>query len=151
LGDEERLLQLLSNLVANAFHHTPPDGVISVIADAQGDADVRIVVQDTGHGITSERVSQLFQRFVRHDGDRHRDGFGLGLAIVDQIVQLHDGTIRVKSQPGRGTTFIIELPSGLPGLVAVGSPIGSPEQGKLSQLHPAVTPVKVHVASSETD
>jgi signal transduction histidine kinase len=110
-GDEGRLLQILSNLIANAVRHTPSGGLVSLTAERDEKA-VRLVVHDTGEGIPPERLPAIFNRFERgemRDGDA---GFGLGLAIVRELVTLHHGTIDVASQVGRGTTFTIGLPAG---------------------------------------
>jgi two-component system, OmpR family, sensor histidine kinase BaeS len=111
-GDVGRLDQVLSNLMTNAMRHTPAGGTIALRAEGTP-AGVRIVISDTGQGIASEDLPFIFDRFWR--GDRSRShasgaGSGLGLAIARQLVQAHGGTIRADSQPGRGTTFIIELP-----------------------------------------
>jgi signal transduction histidine kinase len=112
-GDVGRLTQVLSNLVANALRHTPPGGTITLAAQAV-DRGVRIVVRDTGEGIPPQDLPAVFDRFWR--GDRSRShasgaGSGLGLAIVGQLVLAHGGQVRVESQVGEGTTFIIELPA----------------------------------------
>jgi signal transduction histidine kinase len=112
-GDVGRLTQVLSNLVANALRHTPPGGTITLAAQAV-DRGVRIVVRDTGEGSPPQDLPAVFDRFWR--GDRSRShasgaGSGLGLAIVGQLVLAHGGQVRVESQVGEGTTFIIELPA----------------------------------------
>lgn len=121
-GDEGRLIQLLSNLLDNAIRHTDQGGHIQVQAHLapppQGKASthVRLIVSDTGEGIAPEHLSRIFERFNRGgDSDQEREGFGLGLAIVREIVGLHRGTIAVSSQVGVGTTWVIELPSAAPG------------------------------------
>ncbi|MBU0703479.1 MAG: HAMP domain-containing histidine kinase [Chloroflexi bacterium] len=112
-GDVGRLEQVLGNLTANALRHTPPGGDITLQAQPMENG-VRIIVRDTGEGIPAEDLPYIFDRFWR--GDRSRShasgaGSGLGLAIARQLVQAHGGVIRVESEPGRGTTFAVELPA----------------------------------------
>jgi two-component system sensor histidine kinase BaeS len=112
-GDVGRLTQVLSNLVANALRHTAAGGTIT-LAGRPVDGGVRILVSDTGEGIPPQDLPAVFDRFWR--GDRSRShasgaGSGLGLAIVRQLVLAHGGQVRVESQVGEGTTFIIELPA----------------------------------------
>jgi len=110
MGDAGRLDQVLSNLVANALHHTPRGGKITLSAGRSTNG-VCIRVADNGSGISAEDLPFIFERFWR--GDRARENSsGLGLAIARQLVQAHGGTIAVESQPERGTTFTIELPGG---------------------------------------
>lgn len=114
-ADYDRLNQVLSNLVSNALRHTPPGGRVtietgSIVGEKRG---VRIQVKDTGTGIASEDIPFIFDRFWRGDKSRSdRVHSGLGLAITKQLIQAHGGEISVQSDglPGRGTTFIIELP-----------------------------------------
>ena len=113
-GDVGRLDQVLSNLLANALRYTPAGGVVTTQAQPT-DGGVRIVVRDTGEGIPADDLPFIFDRFWR--GDRSRShtggaGSGLGLAIARQLVQAHGGRIGVKSQPGQGTAFTIDLPTG---------------------------------------
>jgi len=119
LGDEDRLRQLLTNLVENALRFTPPPGRVTVSAlDAGGRA--RLVVEDTGVGIAPEHLPRIFDRFYRVDPARSRatGGTGLGLAIVRRIAESHGGTVRVESEPGKGARFTVTLPSA--GVGAIG-------------------------------
>jgi len=114
IADVGRLDQVLGNLMANALRHTPSGGVITLRAEPI-EGGVRIIVRDTGEGILAEDLPYVFDRFWR--GDRSRShtsgaGSGLGLAIARQLVRAHSGRIGVESEPGRGTTFTIELPAG---------------------------------------
>jgi PAS domain S-box-containing protein len=108
LGDHERLVQALSNLVSNALRFTPPGGSIAIGASADGDR-LRLTVQDTGAGIAPEQLSTVFQRFWQ--ADRTSGGAGLGLAIVKGIVESHDGVIHVESYLRQGSTFSLMLPT----------------------------------------
>ncbi|HXF64386.1 MAG TPA: HAMP domain-containing sensor histidine kinase [Caldilineaceae bacterium] len=112
-GDAGRLDQVLSNLVANAVRHTPPGGAITLQA-VQADGRVRITVADTGEGIAPDDLPFIFDRFWRADRARGHSsgaGSGLGLAIANQLVKAHGGEIKVSSELGKGTTFVIELPA----------------------------------------
>jgi two-component system OmpR family sensor kinase/two-component system sensor histidine kinase BaeS len=111
-ADAGRLDQVLTNLLVNALRHTPRGGTITLSA-APTTSGVRLIISDTGAGISPEDLPYIFDRFWR--GDRSRShtggaGAGLGLAIARQLVQAHGGRITVASQPGQGTTFTIELP-----------------------------------------
>jgi signal transduction histidine kinase len=108
--DQDRLAQVLGNLVDNALRYTPPGGEITLGARAQGAATL-LTVQDTGAGIPPEHLAHVFDRFYRGDSARTRDGgeSGLGLAIAKAIVEAHGGTISVDSTLDAGTTFTIAL------------------------------------------
>ena len=114
-ADYDRLNQVLSNLISNAIRHTPKDGTISIIAEAPiTNHGLRIMIKDTGEGIASEDLPFIFDRFWR--GDKSRTGrvnSGLGLAIAKQLIEAHHGEIKVESEVGKGTTFIIEIPANL--------------------------------------
>jgi heavy metal sensor kinase len=111
LGDEDRLKQLLLNLVDNAIKYTLPGGAVRLsLAKDKGWAN--LLVSDTGIGIPAEDLPHIFDRFYRVDKARSRaqGGSGLGLAIAKWIVQAHGGAIQVDSTVGQGTTFRITLP-----------------------------------------
>jgi heavy metal sensor kinase len=112
VGDADWLRQLLLNLVENALHHTPADGAIRITAGRPG-AYVCVEVHDNGCGIPPDHLPHVFDRFYRVDKarSRARGGAGLGLAIARWIVERHDGTITLNSQPGLGTTMVVTLPS----------------------------------------
>ena len=112
-GDEERVRQILANLVNNAYHYTPADGRIHVRAKALGD-EVQIDVKDDGIGITQEDQARVFERFYRGEDPLvlATAGTGLGLSIVQQLIDLHGGRIWLKSNgiPGEGSIFSFTLP-----------------------------------------
>lgn len=110
--DRGRLLQVLRNLLANALTHTPPGGRVT-LAVARAETGVTVRVSDTGRGIEPAHLPNIFDRFYRADPARSREtgGAGLGLAIARQVVLASGGTIDVESAPGRGTTFVMTLPS----------------------------------------
>jgi two-component system, OmpR family, phosphate regulon sensor histidine kinase PhoR len=114
-ADEDRLRQILMNLLTNGISYTPEGGKVTVSADivnvAAGER-MRIVVSDTGIGIPKDDLPRIFERFYRVDKARSRSsgGTGLGLSIVKHLVELHRGTIRVESEVGMGSRFIVELP-----------------------------------------
>lgn len=122
-ADEDRLRQIMMNLLANGINYTPEGGKVTVIAEAiaaNGEpapegADyerVRIRITDTGIGIPKKDLPRIFERFYRVDKARSRSsgGTGLGLSIVKHLVELHKGIISVDSVVGKGTTFTLELP-----------------------------------------
>jgi signal transduction histidine kinase len=110
-ADGDLLQQAIANLLKNAFHYTPSGGKVEIrLAVTDGQAIVRVT--DTGCGIPAASLPHLFERFYRADSQRSQKsgGFGLGLAIAQQIVQVHGGDIGVTSQVGEGSTFYISLP-----------------------------------------
>ncbi|MEC4894962.1 MAG: CHASE3 domain-containing protein [Oscillatoria sp. PMC 1051.18] len=110
---EENLLAIaIANLLANACRYTPAPGEIT-LSVRQDTAQVVIQVTDTGIGIPPEALPNIFERFYRVDSKRTRasGGFGLGLAIVEQIVQAHAGEVMISSRLKKGTTVAIALPS----------------------------------------
>lgn len=110
-GDLVRLRELLLILVDNAIKFTEPGGAVRLeLSEAGG--RVRLTVSDTGRGIPAEALPHIFERFYRADEARRREegSAGLGLAIAKWIVENHRGSIRVESQPSKGTTFEVALP-----------------------------------------
>ena len=109
-GDEARLHQVLSNLLANARTHTPEGTTVTVGVSAT-DREALIRVTDAGPGIPADLQPHVFERFARGDSSRSRaaGSTGLGLSIVHAVVTAHDGTVGVESAPGR-TEFTVRLP-----------------------------------------
>jgi signal transduction histidine kinase/CheY-like chemotaxis protein/HPt (histidine-containing phosphotransfer) domain-containing protein len=121
VGDAIRLTQILVNLASNAFKFTEK-GSIDIKADLLSSSDhsirLRLVVADTGIGISPAKQKTIFERFQQAEAEttRRYGGTGLGLSIVKQLVDLQQGTIELKSEPGKGSEFIVELPYKLPDL-----------------------------------
>ncbi len=111
LGDPVRLRQVLLNLLSNALKFTDRGGVVVKIAKPSPE-ELRIAVEDTGVGISAEKLGVVFDPFRQADGSiaRRYGGTGLGLAISSRLVQLMGGHIGVASEPGKGSTFTIHLP-----------------------------------------
>lgn len=108
-GDRDRLLQVLSNLIANAVRFTAEKGSVIVRAERSG-TDALFMVSDTGEGISKEVLSKIFERFWRGNRRSAHGGVGLGLSIAKGLVEAHGGTISVKSELGAGTTFYFTVP-----------------------------------------
>ncbi|MCY9509602.1 cell wall metabolism sensor histidine kinase WalK [Paenibacillus larvae] len=118
-ADEDRLRQILINLLSNGISYTPEGGRVSIGVEFVPSPDdnpdnerMRIRISDTGIGIPEKDLPRIFERFYRVDKARSRSsgGTGLGLSIVKHLTELHHGTISVESEAGKGTTFNIELP-----------------------------------------
>jgi two-component system OmpR family sensor kinase len=111
MGDEQRLRQVIANVVGNALVHTPAGTRIEFRTRAEDGAAV-IEICDDGPGMAREVATHAFERFYRADParSRHRGGSGLGLAIVDATVKAHGGSTGLRSSPGEGTVVRIELP-----------------------------------------
>ena len=110
--DEDRITQVLVNLVANAIQYTPEDGEVTISGARQAN-EVHISVKDTGVGIPPEHLANLFTRFYRVDKSRSRNaggGSGIGLTIAKHLVEAHGGRIWVESKgEGRGSTFTFSM------------------------------------------
>lgn len=113
-ADAHRLEQVLANLVDNAIKYGHVKGMVTVGGQKMEGDLLEIFVQDDGPGIPAESLDRVFERFYRVDKARSREqgGTGLGLSIVKHIVQGHGGTVWVKSEPGKGSTFFFTLPQG---------------------------------------
>ena len=124
-GDEQRLKQVVTNLLSNARTHTPPGTPVTVGVRRAGDEAV-IEVEDRGPGMTPEHAARIFERFFRADPSRTRasGGSGLGLSIVSAIAEAHGGRVEVETNPGHGATFRVLLPVSGGGEVDDGQPPG---------------------------
>src|SRR6185437_5645854 len=108
------LIQIVLNLLANAFNHTSTGEIQVRVAETTD--GVLLTVRDTGCGIDAEDLPHVFDRFYRAHSRRvrSRESTGIGLALVAELVRLHGGTIRVDSTVNMGTTFLVSIPSGPP-------------------------------------
>jgi two-component system phosphate regulon sensor histidine kinase PhoR len=111
-GDRERLGQLLLNLFHNAVKFSFPHGTVTATAHSEEDTVV-LSVRDEGIGIARVDQDRIFERFYKTDRSRERSqgGSGLGLAIARHVAEAHGGTIRVESEEGQGSTFLVTLPA----------------------------------------
>lgn len=123
-----KLQSLVSNLLENALKYTPAGGTVTLVL-SQSDSQTRLVVSDTGCGISKTDLPHIFERFYRADFSRHEPGSGLGLSLVHSIVTFYNGTIECSSELGKGTTFTVSLPL-IPGgkQATVATPTSSKQQ-----------------------
>jgi signal transduction histidine kinase len=105
--DSPKLQQVLENIIGNALKFTDPGGAVDVVLEAEPDA-LRITISDTGIGMDAEALDRIFHRYYRAHPER--EGSGLGLLIARELVRLHAGDIRVESEAGKGSCFIVTLP-----------------------------------------
>ncbi|HET7035709.1 MAG TPA: ATP-binding protein, partial [Thermomicrobiaceae bacterium] len=133
--DHEMWEKIVLNLLSNAFKHTF-EGEIAVTLNACANGrGVELRVRDTGTGIPAAELPRLFERFHRVQGAQARthEGTGIGLALVQELVTLHGGTVGVASEPGRGTTFTVTLPAGTahlpPDRIGAARTVASPATG----------------------
>jgi signal transduction histidine kinase len=106
-ADAMRLQQVLLNLLRNGARHTPPGGIVAIMAEEE-DATVRIEVRDTGEGIDPNDLPHIWERFYRGK-QAAADSAGLGLALVKELVEAMDGSIGVESEIGQGSRFVLRL------------------------------------------
>jgi PAS domain S-box-containing protein len=112
-ADFDKMAQIMTHLVNNAFNYTRSEGTITIRAHSENDAVV-ISVQDTGVGIPPEKQANVWTRFFRDEDERlviESSGAGLGLPIVKEYVRMHEGEIWLESEVGRGTTFYVRIPA----------------------------------------
>jgi len=116
MGDRRQLVAAVYNLLDNAVKYSPARSVVEVRGRSEGALWVDISVKDSGIGIPEADLEHIFERFYRVEGARarHVGGTGLGLAIVRHVVGTHRGEVRVESEEGEGSTFVIRLPAGPP-------------------------------------
>ncbi len=109
--DPDKLEKMTYNLISNAFKFTSEGGTVKIVVKA-GSEGLELRVSDTGTGISEEEIPYIFERFHRAEEARkdQREGIGVGLALTKELVVLHQGSIRVASTPGEGSTFTISLP-----------------------------------------
>jgi two-component system OmpR family sensor kinase len=119
IGDADRTVQVVSNLVENALRVTPPGGMVRIAAEPG-----KVTVEDTGPGLQPDEVPRAFERFFLYDryGAERAVGSGLGLAIVKTLAEGMGGSVEVESDPGRLTRFVVRLPS---------APAGAPAEREL--------------------
>jgi two-component system sensor histidine kinase VicK len=112
LADEQRVLQVLNELISNAIKFSPPETLIRLVAHPAGPHEICFHVQDQGRGIPLEKLDRVFDRFHQGDSSDTRDlgGTGLGLALCRSIVEQHGGRIWAQSQPGKGSRLLFTLP-----------------------------------------
>ncbi|MDH3974829.1 MAG: HAMP domain-containing histidine kinase [Deltaproteobacteria bacterium] len=111
-GVRGMLILMLNHILKNAIKFTSKDGHIAMLTESKGNGFIDIIIKDTGVGIDSLRISRIFEPFFQRDctATSGYEGIGLGLALVKKIVELHKGSISVKSREGKGTTFRVSLP-----------------------------------------
>ena len=110
-GDRNRLKQVFINIIDNALKYTPADGVVAIEVkyNAEQDPDnILIIVTDTGCGISAEDLPKVKEKFYK--ANQKVNGSGIGLAVADEIMQLHKGTLEIESGVGVGTTVTLTLP-----------------------------------------
>jgi CheY-like chemotaxis protein len=123
-ADAVRLTQVVSNLLNNAAQYTDPGGTI-VLRCGRGEAGLELVVRDSGRGIRRELLPRIFEMFVQ---DQKSGGLGLGLAVVKRLVELHGGTVAVRSAGlGHGSEFVVTLPPALLISAPAAAPASAPQ------------------------
>jgi two-component system, OmpR family, sensor kinase len=154
-GDEARLRQVLANLLGNALAHTP-SGTPVTVGLRNGGGWAELWVTDSGPGLTDQETARVFDAFYRVDPARERTrsegrGTGLGLAIVAAIAEAHGGTASVESEPGRGATFTVRLPSDTPDIPDIPDIPDSPDSPPVPPAPPAPAPPPPAPPSPQTD
>lgn len=129
VADKEKLARIVFNLLSNALKYTPAGGFIHVSLADEGER-LRIEVKDSGKGIDKEELTKVFERFFQAKGAA--SGTGIGLALVKSFVELHHGEVRVESEPGKGTCFIVLLPRQQEGFVEEPQPAAADKSSSFS-------------------
>ncbi len=109
---KRKIEKVIYNVISNAIRYGKKDGWVKIDAIEENNG-VKIIIEDNGVGIAEKDLEHIFKRFYRVDKERSREtgGTGLGLAIVKYIVELHKGDLKVESKLGKGTKFMVFLPS----------------------------------------
>jgi signal transduction histidine kinase len=110
-ADQQRLEQIVSNLLGNAIRHTPPGGLVAAAVSFEPPGVVRLDVRDTGEGIRPEDIPHVFERFFRGRSQHGEGGAGLGLALVKELTEAMNGSVAAASTPGEGSCFTVRLPA----------------------------------------
>ena len=113
-GNETGLEQIVMNILKNSINYTPVNGMITITIEPNYRGYIRLVVEDTGIGISKKDLFRIFEPFYRTDRARTREkgGSGLGLTIVSELIKMHGGKITIQSVQGKGTTVTVHLPCG---------------------------------------
>jgi two-component system sensor histidine kinase VicK len=111
VADHDKIGQVINNLISNAVKYSKLATTIQ-IACIQKDGFAEVSVRDEGMGIDPAEIPKLFERYYRVESNNHISGFGIGLYLSAEIVEMHDGKIWVESEPGKGSTFYFSLPLG---------------------------------------
>jgi len=150
-GDADRLRQIVGNLLSNAVKFTP-QGSVSAHVDIGAAGGLRIVVRDSGVGISPEKLPSLFEKFTQADNSATRrfGGTGLGLAICRELTQMMGGSINVESREGHGSTFTVELPltRGRPASLQAAEPAHAADDGDLRLLAAEDNPTNQQVLAA---
>jgi signal transduction histidine kinase len=109
MADKDRLIQVLNNLMSNAYKYTPDGGTITIATKRLGN-EVSISVSDTGVGLTPDQITKLGTKFWRAENGLQQSGTGLGFAITRHLIELMQGKLDIQSEPGKGSTFMFTLP-----------------------------------------
>jgi two-component system, OmpR family, sensor histidine kinase SenX3 len=138
MGDRRQLVSAVYNLLDNAVKFSPSRSVVEVRGRLDG-GFVEISVRDRGTGIPQVELEHIFERFYRVSGPKTRavGGTGLGLAIVRHVAGIHHGEVRVESEEGQGSTFVLRLPAGPPLASPASVPKAAPATGKADQVNRA--------------
>ena len=108
-GDRKKLLQVLNNVLANAYKYSPAGGAVTIALGIES-GQVALRISDCGIGMSADEAARVFERFYRADASGKIPGTGLGMSIVREIVELHGGSVSLSSTPGAGTTVSVFLP-----------------------------------------
>lgn len=138
-ADNEKFEEIITNILSNAFKFTAVGGKIEVTV-SKNQKYVNIAINDTGIGISKEKLPKIFDRFYQVDGShtREHEGTGIGLSLTKELVELHKGKIEVESEEGKGTTFIVSIPLGkehlTPEQIVEKEKVRDYEQGKIEPV-----------------